>query len=86
MDNKENKNWILWEDNDEKDTIESFIKSNNDIKNGDTIEYITFNQEGYKKYKIIIENNEKKNIDITDEVLYEINLTNKTNYDYEVEN
>ena len=41
------------------DSAHGELNSNPDITVGDTIEYFTSNQEGYKKYEVILENNVK---------------------------
>jgi len=52
------KNYSIFEDSEE--SVEEYFENNiNIFQLGDTIEYITFNQEGYKKYKVILFNNKK---------------------------
>ena len=41
------------------DTPYGELNSNSNITVGDTIEYFTSNQEGYKKYEVILENGNK---------------------------
>ena len=54
------KNYTIYQDNEEYENEFIFFEKNKDkIKIGDTIEYIPFNQEGYKKYKILLFNNKK---------------------------
>jgi hypothetical protein len=50
----------------ERNTIWSELKINSNIVVGDTIEYITNNQLGYKKYKVISDENGKKGLKLID--------------------
>jgi hypothetical protein len=50
----------------ETNTIWSELKINSNIVVGDTIEYITNNQLGYKKYKVISDENGKKGLKLID--------------------
>jgi hypothetical protein len=53
-------NYQIYEDSEEyENEIDFFEKNQNKLKIGDTIEYIPFNQEGYKKYKVLLLNNKK---------------------------
>jgi hypothetical protein len=49
-------NFIVGEGNG---TVRQELETNPDIKVGDTIEYISNNQQGYEKYKVILEDGEK---------------------------
>jgi hypothetical protein len=50
------KNWSIGE----PQTVYQYLEDNKDkIKVGDTIEYISNNQQGYEKYKVIEEDGEK---------------------------
>ena len=50
----------------ERNTVWSELKINSNIVVGDTIEYITNNQLGYKKYKVISDENGKKGLKLID--------------------
>ena len=50
----------------ERNTVWSELKINSNIIVGDTIEYITNNQLGYKKYKVISDENGKKGLKLID--------------------
>ena len=53
-------NYTIYEDNpDYINEFYFFEKNKIKLKIDDTIEYVTFNQEGYKKYKILLLNNQK---------------------------
>jgi hypothetical protein len=53
-------NFKIYEGDEEyENEIDFFEKNQNTLKIGDTIEYIPFNQEGYKKYKVLLLNNKK---------------------------
>jgi thiol-disulfide isomerase/thioredoxin len=54
-----NKNISVYED--DRETVESKLESDPDIQIGDTIEYNTNNQEGYKKYEVIEDKDAKNN-------------------------
>lgn len=43
-------------------TVQGVLKNNKKIKVGDTIEYNTNNQEGQKKYEVILDKNKKKTL------------------------
>jgi hypothetical protein len=49
-----------------RNTVLSELKINTNIVVGDTIEYITNNQLGYKKYKVILDENGKKGLKLID--------------------
>ena len=50
----------------ERNTVWSELKINPNIIVGDTIEYITNNQLGYEKYKVILDGNGKKSLKLID--------------------
>ena len=50
----------------ERNTVWSELKINSNIVVGVTIEYITNNQLGYKKYKVISDENGKKGLKLID--------------------
>ena len=50
----------------ERNTVWSELKINSNIVVGDTIEYISNNQLGYKKYKVILDENGKKSLKLID--------------------
>jgi hypothetical protein len=48
-------------------TPESELKTNPDIVVGDTIEMVTNNQEGYKKYRVVLDKNGNKALELIDD-------------------
>ena len=50
----------------ERNTVWSELKINYNIVLGDTIEYISNNQMGYEKYKVILDENGNKTLKLID--------------------
>jgi hypothetical protein len=50
---------MVWEGSD---VLSELRKNPDDYDVGDTIEYITNNQQGYKKYEVVLDSNRIKNI------------------------
>ena len=46
----------------EGNSVQNKLKTNPNIAVGDTVEYITTNQMGYEKYKVILNENGEKNL------------------------
>lgn len=57
-------NYAVYEE--DRETVRQELETNPDIVIGDTIEYITNNQEGYQKYMVISDASGKKDIKIID--------------------
>jgi len=53
-------NWTI----EENENAEYFLTSNPNVNVGDTIEVISYNQLGYKKYKVILGNNGNKTLQV----------------------
>ena len=68
------KRWLITEETN----IFEYIK-NEEIKIDDTVEIITYNQEGYRQYKVIL--NEKKEKDIMRVSVINLDIINANNYD-----
>jgi hypothetical protein len=66
------KNYQVYEG--EENSVYSELKTNTNIVVGDTIEYITNNQMGYEKYKVILNEKGEKNIKIIDSYDNQIGL------------
>lgn len=51
-------NWQVYEPDD----IYEFLNTDKEIKINDTIEYISYNQEGYKKFAVILNDKNEKTL------------------------
>ena len=60
----------------ERNTVCSELKTNSNIVVGDTIEYITNNQLGYEKYKVILDENGEKGIKLIDSYNIQMGFNN----------
>lgn len=56
------KNYNVYED-DEKSVYDE-LATNRDIKVGDTISFVTRNQQGYMKYKVVLDDEGKKDLEV----------------------
>ena len=60
------------------------LATNPDIKVGDTISYITRNQEGYMKYKVLLNDHGKKDIETIETYDDWINCQSEDNYENKI--
>jgi hypothetical protein len=65
----------------EGQSVREELETNPDIKVGDTIEYITNNQQGYQKYKVILGDEGEKSLKLIDSYDHQMGL-----YDYDSDN
>ena len=62
--------------NEGEGSVREELKNNPDIKVGDTIEYISNNQMGYEKYKVILGANGEKSLKLIDSYDHQMGLYN----------
>jgi hypothetical protein len=58
----------------EGNSVQNELKTNQNIAVGDTVEYITNNQMGYEKYKVILNEKGEKKLKLIDSYDHQIGL------------